>query len=150
MNDLTLTNDPAAAMSSEESDIQAIKNLCEAKIDTMETVKGNRRTAREILIEQLRADEEYASIEASLKDDEKRLKEVRARLATNPAIAELEASIKEFNRIYNQARKDAGEYLVLYADKTGQLSFLHSNGSQVKIERNAKARIVIKKKKGEV
>lgn len=148
MNDLETLEIPTNSITEgSQADIDAVKNLAEVKLDKAEDIKVRRKAAREMLNDTLRADEEYAGVEQATKENEKRLKEIRTRLAGNPEVANLEADIKEMNRQYNEARRDASDYLIMWADKTGQLSFLHTNGNEIKIDRTARAKVVVKKKK---
>lgn len=150
MNKLTKTNAEATELTAtEQTEIDSIKNLAIAKIDTLNEIKEKRKAKREMLTDSLREDETYAELEAAAKDYKKRLDAQKAVLMTNPTLAGLEADIKELNREYNETKNDVGDYLVMYADKTGQLSFLHPNGDEIKIQRSAKAKIIVNKKKPE-
>ena len=127
-------------------EIQSIKNLAVAKIDNLNKLKEERKEKREKLNEMLRSDETYTATENAARDRKKALDEIKARLMTDPELAALEADIKELNSEINEHKKDVGDYLVMYADKTGQLSFLHPDGNEIKIERTAKPKVIITKK----
>lgn len=127
-------------------EIQSIKDLAVAKIDAVAKLKEERKEKRERLNEMLRSDEVYTETENAAKDRKKALDEIKARLMTDPELARLEADIKELNSEITIHNKDIGDYLVMYADKTGQLSFLHPSGDKINIERTAKPKVIVLKK----
>jgi septal ring factor EnvC (AmiA/AmiB activator) len=126
-------------------DVISIKNLAEKKIDTFEATKFTLKEKRRELRETLRAEDEFAQLEKNIKEAQKKLKEVKNRLMQDPELIKLEAEIKELAKENKAAKADVSDYLVMYADMTGQLSFLHGNGDMIMIKKQAKIALIKKK-----
>ncbi len=138
MNDTTIVNE----IQIPNHEIESVKNLAMAKIEALKKVREERKTAREVLQDALEANQDYTSAKTAWTDAQRKHKEAKARAMENPQVYKANDKIKELTKQYNELKTDVGDYLVTYADKTGQLSFITPDGNEVLIARSAKATIV--------
>lgn len=138
MNDTTIVNE----IQIPNPEIEAVKNLAMAKMEALKKVRNDRKTAREVLQDALEANPDYTSAKTAWTEAQRKHKEAKARAMENPQVYKANDKIKELTKEYNELKTDVGEYLVTYADKTGQLSFLTPAGDEVMIARSAKATVV--------
>jgi ABC-type phosphate transport system auxiliary subunit len=121
---------------------ESVKNLAITKIEKLDELKSQRKAAREMLTSQLLQNVEYANVQKEVKHAKLKLSVALARANDNPEVANLQKKLDDLNRQYKELRSEISDYLVTYQQMTGQLSFLHPNGTEIHIEQSAKPKIV--------
>lgn len=138
MNDTTIVHE----IQVQNPEVTAIKNLAMTKIEALKKVREDRKNAREMLQSALEANADYTAAKTAWTEAQRKHKEAKARAMENPEVYKANDKIKDLTKQYNELKTDVGDYLVTYADKTGQLSFITPDGNEVLIARSAKATIV--------
>lgn len=140
-----LTNPIVNEIKVQDETVVAAKALVVSHMEKLETIKRDRRNAREMLAQLYTSDEGFKKSQEELKKVKLEHKVVENKLAQKKEVYELKDKIKDFTRQYNDTKRAISDYLTVYETKTGQLSFFKPDGDEVKIVKIAKP-IVVKKK----
>lgn len=135
-------NDPVTIESRITPEIAAVRDLATTKMARLKAIKEEKRVAREMLHDLLDGDVEYHNTTKEVEEAQKKRKVAKTRIMQDPKAYEANKKIKELTQEYNETKDDIGEYLVTYAEKTGQLSFLMPDGQEVLIHRSARPVVI--------
>jgi seryl-tRNA synthetase len=139
-------NDKAIVIESRITpEVEAAKNLVIVKMERLKAIKEEKRVAREMLHDMLDGDVEYHNTTKEVEEATKKRKVAKARIMQDKQAFAANQKIKELAEEYKEVKEDIGEYLTMYADRTGQLSFLTPSGSEVIISRTARATVIPEK-----
>ena len=123
-------------------EIESVKNLAIAKMEAMQKIRYERRTAREMYTDALENSTDYQNAKKKADEAKKELLAAKQRRMQDPTVSQADKKVKDLTREYNEAKEDVSAYLVLFEQKSGQLSFLAPDGNEVRIQRSAKAKVV--------
>lgn len=127
-----------------DPEVQSLKNIAISKMKLLDRLKEDRKTAKDMLNDELESDSAYSRAQSAFEDAKKDRDAIKATIMMTSHAHDLKTKLNDISEEYTEIKKDLSDYLIAYKDKTKQLSFFDDMGNTIEIEQSAKPRVITK------